>query len=245
MSSSPQPTIKQQEKFWDWHWQHWQERRTVNQWKQTRHEKVLEFVKSVAVTHPRILDLGCGPGWYTDQLAQFGDVTGIDLSESAINMARQRFPNINFIAANLYEYSLGRQEFDIVVCQEVIDHVENTAALVQRVAEILKPNGYFVLSCTNKFVVDRLDERQFPSQPAHHIGRYLNIKGIKAHLSPQFFVSKLETIIPMGNKGILRIVNSTKLNALLGVITPTTVAERLKERLGFGYQIVILAQKKR
>jgi len=49
----------------------------------------------------------------------------------------------------------------------------------------------------------------------------------------------------MGHRGILRIVNSPKLNALLAATTSRDFLERLKERAGFGYQIVVLAQKLR
>jgi len=235
--------MSEQKRFWDWHWQHWHDRRTVNEWKQRRHEKVLSFVKSVAVDHPLILDVGCGPGWYTDKLAAFGRVTGIDLSEEAISMARTRFPHISFVAGNIYEHLFPAGHFGIVVSQEVIDHVEDSVSFVDRVADVLRPGGYVILSCTNKFVVDRLNEREFPAQPSAHIGRYFNTKTLKPVLNRRFRILKMETIIPMGHGGILRIVNSSKLNGLLAAATSRRFLEQLKERAGFGYQIIVLAQK--
>src|SRR5438128_11089024 len=164
MSATTRPTISEQKSFWDWHWQHWQDRKTINEWKQRRHEMVLSFVKAVATNRPSILDVGCGPGWYTANLSAFGQVTGIDLSEEAIRMAKSRFPHITFVAGNIYQHSLPPGHFDLVVSQEVIDHVEDSVSFVERVADLLKPGGHLILSCTNKFVVDRLDEREYPSQ---------------------------------------------------------------------------------
>jgi 2-polyprenyl-3-methyl-5-hydroxy-6-metoxy-1,4-benzoquinol methylase len=245
MSASTQPTMSEQKKFWDWHWQHWQDRKTVNEWKHRRHEKVLSFVKSVAADRPLILDVGCGPGWYTDKLAAFGRVTGIDLSEEAISMARSRFPHISFIAGNIYTHSLPAGHFEIVVSQEVIDHVEDSVSFVERVSHLLRPGGYLILSCTNKFVVDRLEEREFPTQPPAHIGRYFDTKTLKPLLHRHFRLVRLETIIPIGHRGILRIINSPKLNGLLATATSKAFLERLKERAGLGYQIIVLAQKLR
>src|SRR6266851_2532979 len=106
MVSRLQPTLNEQKRFWDWHWQHWQDRRTVNEWKDKRHEMVLSFIRSLGLDNPLILDVGCGPGWYTNKLSHFGRVTGIDLSEEAITMARSRFPHITFFARNVYDDSL-------------------------------------------------------------------------------------------------------------------------------------------
>jgi len=244
MSTRTQPTIDEQKRFWDWHWQHWQDRKTVNEWKDKRHERVLSFVRSVELDNPLILDVGCGPGWYTNKLSAFGTVTAMDLSEEAIQMARSRFPHITFLAGNLYDDPLPAGRFDIVVSQEVIDHVEDSITFVDKVARALKPGGYLIVSCTNRFVVDRLDEKEFPTQPSSHIGRYFDAKGFKRLLRRRFRLLQLETIIPMGHRGILRIVNSPKLNELLGSAMSSQFLDRLKEQAGLGYQIVALAQKR-
>jgi trans-aconitate methyltransferase len=114
MSVSHYPTMKDQERFWNWHWQHWHERKTINAWKDRRHEAVLTFLRSLALDHPTILDLGCGPGWYTEKLAQFGPTVGIDLSEEAISMAKARFPHVTFRAGNLYETPLPAAHYTLM-----------------------------------------------------------------------------------------------------------------------------------
>jgi SAM-dependent methyltransferase len=244
MSAAKHPTIDEQKRFWDWHWQHWQDRKTVNEWKDRRHEMVLSFVSSLGLDNPLILDVGCGPGWYTNKLSRFGTVTGIDLSEEAIQMARSRFPHIRFIARNLYDDPLPAGHFDVVVSQEVIDHVDDSFAFVDKVSRVLKPGGYLIVSCTNRFVVDRLDEQEFPAQPSAHIGRYFDTGGLKRLLRRRFRVWRLETIIPIGHRGVLRIFNSHKLNQLLSAVVSDQFLNRVKEQVGLGYQIIALAQKR-
>jgi 2-polyprenyl-3-methyl-5-hydroxy-6-metoxy-1,4-benzoquinol methylase len=242
---SQYPTIDDQKQFWDWHWQHWQERKTINSWKDKRHEMVLTFLRSLALDHPRILDLGCGPGWYTERLAQFGQTTGVDLSKEAISVAKSRLPQITFLAGDLYELPLPTEHFDVVVSQEVIDHVPDQVAFLNRAASVLKPGGYLILSCANKFVMDRLGDGEFPLQPAAHISRYLDAKGLKRLLRPYFDILRLTTILPIGHRGILRLINSHKLNSVLGFVIPPRYLEAMKERAGLGYTLIVLAQKKR
>lgn len=243
MTNYSRPELEVQKQFWDWHWQHWQERKTINRWKDRRHETVLTFLRSLALERPAILDVGCGPGWYTEKLALLGPTTGIDLSEAAIGMARARYPHITFMAGNLYEISLPAASFDVVVAQEVIDHVEDQAAFVGHVARLLKPKGYLIVSCANKLIMDRLGEGEFPPQPAAHIAQYLDLKGLKRLLRCHFAVLQHTTLIPIGHRGILRVINSYKLNRFLGYLVPARSLEALKEWAGFGYQLIVLAQK--
>jgi 2-polyprenyl-3-methyl-5-hydroxy-6-metoxy-1,4-benzoquinol methylase len=238
------PRLEEQSRFWDWHWRHSEERRTVNDWKDRRHEMVLGFLSSLDLDHPEILDLGCGPGWYTEKFAAFGQVTGVDLSDEAIAMAKERFPEVTFHVGNLYELPLPAEHYDVVISQEVIDHVADRVAFLDRAASLLKPEGYLILACGNKFVLDRLGEGVFPTQPPEHIAQFLTVQGWKRLLSSRYQVLRIRTLIMIGNRGILRLVNSPKLNAVLRLFLPGRSLEALKEWAGFGYVIVVLAQKK-
>jgi 2-polyprenyl-3-methyl-5-hydroxy-6-metoxy-1,4-benzoquinol methylase len=239
------PTTEEQRQFWNWHWGHWRDRKTVNEWKEARHETVLHFLSTLPVAHPTILDLGCGPGRFTVRLARFGEVTGIDLSEQAIAMAKTQYPQVTFLAGNLYDYPLPRNRFDVVVSQEVVDHVEDRPAFVRRASDLLKSRGYLVLSFANKFVMDRLGDGEFPEQPKHHIGVYSTLNEMRRLLAPHFDVVRTQPIIPgVGKRGILRLVNSYRLNRLIGLLLPQRYIDAMKLRAGFGYQFVILAQRK-
>jgi len=243
MSSSDYPALSDQKQFWNWHWQHWQERKTANEWSLKRNRRIMGLLRSLPLARPRILDLGCGPGWFTEELAHFGLATGVDLSQEAIAMAKSRVPQATFLAGNLFEISLPAKHFDVVVSQEVIDHVVDQVGYVQRAAHVLKPRGYLILTCANRFVIDRLGDQAFAGQPKGHIQKSLDIKSVRHLLKPHFRTLRETSLVPIGNGGILRLINSHKLNAVIGLVISAPYREALKERALLGYNLIVVAQK--
>jgi 2-polyprenyl-3-methyl-5-hydroxy-6-metoxy-1,4-benzoquinol methylase len=244
MTSSKQtPSLDDQRRFWNWHWEHWEERKIINEWTLRRGDAILEILQSLSMDQPEILDFGCGKGWFTEKLASLGNATGIDLSEEAIAMAKSRSPQVNFIAGNVHDYPLPLGKYDVVVSQEVLTHVENPTAYLDRAATVLKPGGFLIVACANKFVMDRLGNAEWNVQPPEHISWYPSMKDLKQLLHGKFRVLRATTLLPVGNGGILRFINSYKLNRVLELVIPRKVLDSLKERAGFGYQLLVLAQK--
>jgi 2-polyprenyl-3-methyl-5-hydroxy-6-metoxy-1,4-benzoquinol methylase len=238
------PSIDDQRSFWNWHWQHWQERKVLNDWTERRAQEILGLIRGLSLARPRILDFGCGLGWFTERLADFGEAHGIDLSEESIAAARARRPDITYLAGDLYKAPLPKCQFDVVVSQEVIAHVEDQPKYVDLAGEVLKPGGYFIITTGNKFVMDRLGDVGWSVQPPQHIRVELSRRDLKKLLAPRFKVLKGLTIIPHGSRGILRLVNSYKLNAAARWVIPQEKIDGLKEKAGLGSQMVFLAQKK-
>jgi SAM-dependent methyltransferase len=244
MSTSNLPSITEQRQFWNWHWQHAQDRQVINDWSLTRFTTIINILRSLPLEGVKILDLGCGPGWYTEKLAEFGQVTGIDLSPEAIAEAKARAPHITFLEGDIYQMPLPEATFDVVISQEVLSHVENQAKYIERAAQVLKPGGHLILSTDNKFIMDRLGEGQWAPLPPEHIETFLDIRGLKRLLRTHFHVIRSTTVIPIGHRGILRLINSVKLNRVLEVLIPRHYLMTLKERAGLGLTIIVLAQKR-
>jgi hypothetical protein len=80
--------------------------------------------------------------------------------------------------------------------------------------------------------------------PREHIKQWLNLKEFKELLSPRFRVVASTSILPMGHRGILRPVNSHKVNTALQLLPPASSLERWKERAGLGYTLIVLVQKR-
>jgi len=237
------PSMEEQRHFWDWHWQNWQERHVLNDWTERRSQEILGLIKSVPLQRPRILDLGCGRGWFTERLADLGEAHGIDLSEEGIAAASARRPDISYSAGNIYEAPLPRNYFDIVVSQEVIAHVEDQTKYLDRATEVLKPGGYLIITTGNKFVMDRLGDVGWNVQPPQHIARQLSRGQLTSMLSMHYRILKAFTIVPHGQRGILGVVNSYKLNAALRWLFGQEKIDRLKEKAWFGWQMIFMAQK--
>ncbi len=95
-----------------------------------------------------VLDIGCGNGWFTNQIASQGiEITGIDASESGIENCRKLMPKGRFSVASVYEPDiLEGEQFDAVVSIEVIEHLFYPGKLVELARAKLKPGGRFILT---------------------------------------------------------------------------------------------------
>lgn len=76
----------------------------------------------------RVLDIGCGKGAFTQWLVREGNtVLGIDISETALTVARSRCPSATFVAADVQRTdlaSIAGDGFDLCVCLETLSYLE-------------------------------------------------------------------------------------------------------------------------
>src|ERR1051325_5816999 len=109
----------------------------------------------------RTADIGCGSGREVAFLAAGGfDVTGYDASDALLEQARLRYPKLRFEAALLPELAgLPDNSFDNVLCETVIMHLPRPliAPAVERLKELLKPDGVLYLSWRVTAGVDQRD----------------------------------------------------------------------------------------
>ncbi len=207
-----------------------------------RGAEVLRIVKGLGLTHPDILEVGCGSGWLSRQLYALGPVTAIDIADEVIGRAQARIPEVEFLSGDITTVDLGPRVFDIVVTLETIGNVRDHAGFIQAIGRLLKSGGYLVLTAQNKWVFDRRSDVPPPDPGA--IRNWVDIPTVSRLLKQDFSLLKVITVFPAGHGGILRIVNSYKLDSVaarLGLDKPIT---SIKERLGLGQSIVLLAKRR-
>ncbi len=119
-----------------------------------RFEYILE--KCGPLRHKKIIDIGCGGGILTESLARTGaDVTGIDMGEAPLQVARlhqhESGLNINYEKISAEQMAKDQPEqFDLVTCLEMLEHVPEPASVVQACYDLLKPGGSVVFSTLNR-----------------------------------------------------------------------------------------------
>lgn len=96
--------------------------------------------------HQKFLDVGCGSGNYTIALHQKGlSITGLDISEEMLNLARNKYPKMDWILADAKTLPFKEQSFDGVLCFLAIHHIRELPTFFKEVHRILKSGGKFIL----------------------------------------------------------------------------------------------------
>jgi 2-polyprenyl-3-methyl-5-hydroxy-6-metoxy-1,4-benzoquinol methylase len=128
---------------------------------------------------PQILDLGCGQGHVTDKMRQTllsAEFTGLDYSISAIDYAHEHYPEIDFSVGDAYASPYSKDFFDLVVCNNLWEHVPDPIFLLSKIKEICKPGGYIIISTPSRYRVVNL-VRILRGKPVifmskHHVTEY-------------------------------------------------------------------------
>ena len=104
----------------------------------------------------KILDIGCGGGLISEPMARLGaNVTGIDASEKNIKVAKihskENNLKINYIKSSP-EMLKVREEFDIILNLEIIEHVEDVDLYIKSCSKLLKKNGLMFTATLNRTI---------------------------------------------------------------------------------------------
>lgn len=97
-----------------------------------------------------LLEVGCGTGVLAREVVKLvgasGSVTGLDLSESMLSVAREISPAVAFHQGNAMDLPFEDDSFDVVVASFVLMFVENQAQSVREMWRVLKPGGRLIIS---------------------------------------------------------------------------------------------------
>lgn len=104
----------------------------------------------------KVIDIGCGGGILSESIAKAGaNVTGIDMSEAALNVARlhqyESGVDVEYILTPAEDIAVTRpHSYDIVTCLEMLEHVPDPASIVKACAALVKPGGHVFFSTLNR-----------------------------------------------------------------------------------------------
>ena len=112
--------------------------------------------KLAGLAGKRVIDIGCGGGILAESMARRGaDVTGIDLSEKPLNVAKLHLlesgQHVDYQLIEAEEIAKQQPEsFDCVTCMEMLEHVPDPLSTVRAAATLTKPGGWIFFSTLNR-----------------------------------------------------------------------------------------------
>jgi len=141
--------MNQIKRFWikehkyDWY----DSRKKGNLIERNFYERKIRFMlKKVNFSDKTVLDLGCGAGVCTEDIAKASRfAVGADISAWAIARAKKRFPNISFVIADSENLPFRKGAFEIVINTGLIQYLENPYPTVNETKRILKKGGKTII----------------------------------------------------------------------------------------------------
>ncbi|HEY4823942.1 MAG TPA: methyltransferase domain-containing protein [Solirubrobacteraceae bacterium] len=106
-------------------------------------ERVIDDLRLPA--RARILDAGCGSGRNMVELARHGTVTGIELAEASVALARERGMG-EVIAGSVLEMPFEADSFDLAASLDVIEHLEDDLAALRELRRVVAPSGSLLVT---------------------------------------------------------------------------------------------------
>ncbi|AMO58058.1 hypothetical protein GZ77_20205 [Endozoicomonas montiporae] len=131
------------------------------------------------------LEAGCGAGSITRHLKDFlgsdGGVTGFDMDEETIELARKKFSDtsgVSFQVLDLEEDGVSfDQQFDVVYCRHLLEHLADPETSIRKLSRYLKPGGLFIaqtIDCEGQYCWPDNDAYQ---KSAELLARIIDVRG--------------------------------------------------------------------
>ncbi len=135
-----------------------------------------------------ILDLGCGRGWLTHLLSDYGNVLGVEPVKPVVEYAKKLFPSIKFICGTSKELlkETNFKKYDLIVASEVIEHIpdEKKGDFINDLYRLINKNGFLIITTPRKEAQKIWNSFMKPGQP---IEDWMSESELEALVSAQGF----------------------------------------------------------
>jgi len=168
-----------------------------------------EIAEIIGRTSPssNIIEIGASTGEFLHELRKNGRkfLTGVDINSEIAKIAKDRY-NLNFLVGQLENLNLPARSFDIVIMRHVLEHLPDPVLTMKTVANILKPEGYCIITVPN---IDSHTSRIFgPDWYGYQIPRHF-------FLFPQHTLTR---IFEIAGLHIERVIHSAAPNIWIGSV---------------------------
>jgi 2-polyprenyl-3-methyl-5-hydroxy-6-metoxy-1,4-benzoquinol methylase len=218
----------------------------VSHAKRLRAQRIRDVIGREATQPLEILELGCGTGWLCNELSRFGSCLGVDLSSRAIEQAQRSFPHARFACVDLGSWSADGA-YDVVVSHEVIEHLRDQRRHIELARDALKPGGILVLTTPNAFAAYRSEATVRHAYELQPIESWLYPDELEALLERTgLTIEESTTIVAWRSyrNRLLRLLASSRLDAVASRMGTTDTWARAKGRLNLNATIFVVARRR-
>ena len=122
----------------------------------------------------RVLLLGCGTAEESELLKKFNpkSITGIDLSEKSIEVAKKAYPDLDFYVGDMHELPFDNNSFDFVYSSLVINYAKDKEVVFKEIRRVLDDDGEFLFSACHPM--------RFATQNCEVDGKRFHVIGFEA-----------------------------------------------------------------
>lgn len=114
----------------------------------------LIFQEVTKIKPKKVLDAGCGRGFYINAFPSFKfieEIHGIDLNENYLMLAKKNCldKRVNIKRANINSLPYPDQYFDLIICSEILEHLKDDKKAIRELKRVLKDNGSLIITVPN------------------------------------------------------------------------------------------------
>lgn len=127
---------------------------------------ILERLQKFSHPDSQILDVGCGAGFLTNELAKYGfAITGVDISPDSLRVARDHdvTKSVTYKVADAFKLPFPDESFDVVTAMDFLEHIDRPDLVIKEFSRVLRPKGLLFFHTFNRnylswFIVIKLLE---------------------------------------------------------------------------------------
>jgi len=160
---------------------------------------------SVYKKEGRVLDIGCGPGFFLESAREMGytDLWGIDPSAYIVSVSGEKFGD-KILQGTIESEALSPESFDLLTAFDVFEHIYRPVAFVNRAHELLRDEGIFAFTTPNpKSLMARVFGKEWVSfkMPEHVF--YWSPETIRKVLEEKFEILEIQRAGQFATAGFL------------------------------------------
>ncbi len=136
-------------------------------------EEFLYAIEEIA-DGQKVLDIGCGDGYFLEKISKRCNVKGIELNDKATQLCREKGLDVEQIDVESFA-NKHEEEFDVVTFFQVLEHINDVKAFIEQSLKLLKKGGKLIIAVPdNSPFIMGYKVLDITNMPPHHMGMWNN-----------------------------------------------------------------------